>query len=148
MARVVIDTNVLVSAVLKEGKPRDLVLKLIEKHTVISSSQMLAELADVLSRGKLSSLSTEETDKFISIMVKKSDIVSIDSCPEVVLADPDDDVVICTAVNGKAEYIVTGDKHLLRLASFGKIKMLRVSQMLEVLTAADKRKKNRNKLVN
>ena len=53
MVRVVIDTNILVSALIKRGKPRKLVLKLLEEHTVILSRQMLAELADVLHKGKI-----------------------------------------------------------------------------------------------
>jgi putative PIN family toxin of toxin-antitoxin system len=52
MVRVVIDTNILVSAFIVGGKPRRLVLKLLEEHTVILSRQMLAELADVLTRDK------------------------------------------------------------------------------------------------
>ena len=52
MARVVIDTNVLVSSFLKKGKSRNLVVKIIDKHAVILSIPMLAELADVLSRDK------------------------------------------------------------------------------------------------
>ena len=50
MVRVVIDTTVLVSALNDDGKPRRLVVELLDKHTVILSRQMLAELVDVLSR--------------------------------------------------------------------------------------------------
>jgi len=53
MFRVVIDTNVLVSALIGHGKPRQLVLKLQKgENTVILSREMLAELADVLQRDK------------------------------------------------------------------------------------------------
>ena len=52
MVRVVLDTNVLVSALIDDGKPRKLVLELLDKHTVVLSRQMLAELADVISRDK------------------------------------------------------------------------------------------------
>ena len=52
MVRVVLDTNVLVSAFIDDGKPRRVVLELLDKHTVILSQQMLAEIADVISREK------------------------------------------------------------------------------------------------
>jgi len=50
MVRAVIDTNVLVSALIHDGKPRELVLELFDRHTVILSRQMLAELAHMRER--------------------------------------------------------------------------------------------------
>ncbi len=70
MIRVVIDTNVLVSALINNGKSRKLVLKLLEEHTVILYSQILAELADVISRDKFS-VTSSQVDRFISILVKR-----------------------------------------------------------------------------
>jgi putative PIN family toxin of toxin-antitoxin system len=133
MARVVIDTNVLVSAFINNGKPRKLLLKLLEEHTVILSSQMLAELADVLSRDKFF-VTSSQVDRFISVLVRKTKIVSVDSSFKVILEDPDDDIVLNTALSGKADYIVTGDKHLLSLRKFEKIEVLKVNQMLEILS--------------
>jgi putative PIN family toxin of toxin-antitoxin system len=132
MARVVIDTNVLVSAFINNGKPRKLLLKLLEKHTVILSSQMLAELADVLSRDKFF-VTSSQVDRFISILLRKTTIVPVDCGFKVILEDPDDDIVLNTALNGKADYIVSGDKHLLSLKKFEKIKVLKVNQILEIL---------------
>ena len=98
MARVVIDTNVLVSAFINNGKARKLVLKLLQEHTVISSSQMLAELADVLSRDKFS-VTSSQVDRFISILVGKAKMVSVHSSSEVISEDPDDDMVLNTALS-------------------------------------------------
>ncbi len=132
MARVVVDTNVLVSAFLNDGKPRKLLIKLIEKHTLILSSQMLAELTDVLSRDKFS-VTSFQVEKFILILLRKATIVPVDSILKVILEDPDDDIVLNTALNGKADYIVSGDKHLLALRKHEKIEVLKVNQMLEIL---------------
>ncbi len=133
MTRVVVDTNVLVSAFLTDGKPRKLLLELLKNHTVILSSQMLAELVDVLSRDKFAATSSQ-VEKFISILLQEAMIVSADCIFKVILEDPDDDIVLCTALNGKADYIVSGDKHLASLKKFDKIEILRVSQMLEILS--------------
>ena len=46
MVRVVIDTNVMVSALIAPGKPRHLVTRLMEHHRVVSSAEMLEELID------------------------------------------------------------------------------------------------------
>jgi len=133
MALVVIDTNILVSALLNNGKPRILLLKLLDQHKVIVSIQMLAEFADVLTRNKFSVTSTQ-VEKFISIIVEKAKTVSVDSICRVILEDPDDDIVLSTALKGKADYIVTGDKHLLSLKKYEKIEILKVNQMLEILS--------------
>jgi predicted nucleic acid-binding protein len=51
-----------------------------------------------------------------------------------VKADPtDDDIILRTAYDGKADYIVSGDEHLLALKEFKGIKIVTVSEMLEVL---------------
>ena len=132
MVRAVVDTNILVSALIKRGKHRKLVLKLLEEHTVILSRQMLAELADVLTRNKFA-IKTSQVDRFLAILVRKSKIVTLSSRFKVISEDPDDDVVLNTAYAGKAEYIVTGDRHLLALKEFKRTKILKVTQILENL---------------
>jgi uncharacterized protein len=133
MVRVVLDTNVLVSAFIDDGKPRKLVLELLDKHTVVLSRQMLAELADVISRDKFN-VTGSQVNQFISTLVRMSKMVKDNVQYKVVLEDPDDDVVINTAYAGKAEFIVTGDKHLLVLGHFKKTKIVTVNQLQDILT--------------
>ena len=123
MTRVVLDTTVLVSALIDDGKPRKLVLELLDKYTVILSRQMLAELADVLSRDKFI-IPSSQVDRFVSSLVRMSKIVPDNARFKVVLEDPDDDKVLNTAYAGKAEFIVTGDRHLLVLEKFKKTKII------------------------
>jgi len=133
MVRVVLDTNVLVSALVCDGKSRRLVLRLLESHTVILASQMLAELADVLSRNKFC-INDSQVDSFLSSLVKTGKMVSYTPRFRVVSEDPDDDVALNVAYNGKADFLVTGDNHLLALNQFKKTRIVTVSQMLEMLT--------------
>jgi len=132
LVRAVVDTNVLVSALTHNGKSRRLVLKLLEAHTVILSSRMLAELTDVLSRGKFT-VSDSQVGRFVSSLVNACKIVPDVSRFKIVLEDPDDDVVLDVAYSGKADFIVTGDKHLLSLGRFKKARIVTVNQMLEAL---------------
>ena len=132
MVRAVIDTNVLVSALIHDGKPRKLILELLNRHTVILSRQMLAELADVAGRDKFH-VTGSQVERFLSIMVKMAKIVPDNALFKEVASDPDDDVVLNAAYTGKADYIVTGDKHLLTLNNFKKTKIVTVNQMLEIL---------------
>lgn len=133
MSRVVVDTNVLVSALIKKGKPLALIQRLLDKHTVVLSSQMLAELADVLSRDKFT-ITNAQIDLFISLLLRKSTVTSVSGNLNVISEDPDDNIVLLTAINGKADYIVSGDKHLLSLRKFEGIAIVTISQMLEILS--------------
>jgi len=96
MVRVVIDTNVLVSTLIHDAKPRKLLLELLNKHTVILFCQILAELADVAGRDKFHIISSQ-IEKFFSIIVKKVKLVTDTSLFKEVLSDPDDDVVLNAA---------------------------------------------------
>lgn len=134
MVRVVVDTYVLVSALIDDGKPRKLVLELLDRHTVILSRQMLAENADVLLRDKFK-ITNSQVDRFVSSLVQISTIVPDNANFKVVLEDPDDDVVLNAAYMGRAEFIVTGDKHLLVLKQFKKTRIVNVNQMLNILAS-------------
>jgi predicted nucleic acid-binding protein len=54
---------------------------------------------------------------------------------KVVVDDPDDDKVIECAVVGKADYIVTGDRHLLALGQYGNISIVKAAQFISILSA-------------
>ena len=93
---------------------------------------MLAELTDVLSRGKFT-VSDSQVGRFVSSLVNACKIVPDVSRFKIVLEDPDDDVVLDVAYSGKADFIVTGDKQLLSLVRFKKARIVTVNQMLEAL---------------
>ncbi len=93
---------------------------------------MLAELADVISRDKFK-VTISQVDRFVSSLVRLSKMVPDSARFKVVLQDPDDDVVLNTVYTGRAEFIVTGDKHLLELGSFKKTKIITVNQRQDIL---------------
>lgn len=126
MVRAVIDTNVLVSALIHEGKPRKLLLEFLDKHTVIVSRQMLAELADVAARNKFH-VTSIQVERFLSSLLRMAKMVPDNALFKEVPEDPDDDVVLNAAHAGKADYIITGDKHLLTLKQFKKTKIVTVN---------------------
>jgi len=133
MVTVVIDTNVLISALVGHGKPKVLVTKLLAEHATVTSTEMLAELADVLSRVKFSKIKNTQVNAFLSILASNSVLVKASQHIRVIAEDPDDDVVLNTALSGKADYIVTGDKHLLNLKEFKGIGIVTVKEMIEFL---------------
>ena len=132
MVRVVLDTNVLVSALTYAGKPRKLVLELLKKHTVILSSQMIAEFEEVIDRDKFN-VTSSQVNRFVSSISAMSKVVPDNALFKGFSQDPDDDVVLNVAYTGRAEFIVTGDHHLLELGQFKKTKILTVNQMQDIL---------------
>ena len=130
---VVVDTNVLISAVMGHGKPRRLVTRLLKEHKVITSREMLAELVDVLDRAKFAKIKKRKVTKFLTILTNKAEIVSIQEDVDVIPEDPDDNIVLSTASEGNANYILSGDKHLLNLREFRGIRIVPVKEMLELL---------------
>ncbi len=132
MARVVIDTNVLVSAFLNRGTSRKVVANLLETHSVVLSAPLLAELADVLSREKFG-VKTEKVNQFISILIRHANIVSLTSDLKIVLEDPDDNAVLNTAISSKADYIVSGDKHLLKIGNYKEIQIVSINELTQII---------------
>ncbi len=133
MFRVVLDTNVLVSAVISNGKPRELLRKGLENQfSIVTSDSILKELATVLRRPKFKT-SEDEVHRIILAMIRSSEVVNVKSKFEAVKEDQKDDMIINTAYDGRSDIIVTGDKHLLKLKSFRGIRIVTVESMLNLL---------------
>jgi putative PIN family toxin of toxin-antitoxin system len=130
--RVVLDSNVLVSALVGHSLPRRLLFQLLKGHVILSSIQMLAELEEVLLRKKFE-LTRGQIEEYLKLVINGTHLINVTVCPEVVLEDPDDDIILATASEGDADYIVTGDKHLLRLEKHQVTKIVTVKEMLELV---------------
>jgi putative PIN family toxin of toxin-antitoxin system len=128
--RVVADTNVFISALMFGGLPgRFLDLTLRRRFTLVTSKALLDELDEKL-RGKFS---VSESDA-LAIRAKlegNASVVDPDFELNAVPDDPDDNCVLECAVVGKADFIVSGDRHLLRLGCYEGIAIVTVRQFLE-----------------
>ncbi len=121
--RFVLDTNLLVSGVIATGLPRRLVdAAKAGEFELCTSEVLLAELLEVLSRGKFAQRLTQAgltPEGIVDDLRRLVVIVAPTDVPRVVLTDPDDDHVIAAAVTGQADLIASGDKRdLLPLGSF------------------------------
>lgn len=134
MLRAVLDTNVLLSALIGTGKPRELWRAAVErKFVVIISKELFAEFLSVVEREKFRTVRKGTVGRFVSQLIRISTMAVIKSSYKVVLEDPDDDMVINTAYSGKADYIVTGDSHLLEMGKFRNIKIISIGSFLKLL---------------
>ena len=129
--RVVIDTNVLISALFWVGRPKRLLnAARINKIAFITSESLLTELKGVCTAmNKPFHLSKSEADKIIDHLKDiAEEVVSLKSNVTLCKDEADNRVLEC-ALDGKADYIVTGDKDLLSLKSFKGIKIAKVSEL-------------------
>ena len=127
--RVVLDTNILISALLFGGKPREILhLRVLKKIQFITSIQLLAELSDVLSKKfQFSDEKTKAVDKkFRRMVLEVHPAFQIN-----ILADNADNRILEAAVEGKCEYVITGDKNFRKLSKYQNIKIVTPSEFLE-----------------
>lgn len=118
--RAVLDTNVLISGVISTGVPHDVVVAGLEgRYDIVVSVETLTEFRETLHKypERFHMNDTEiqqevETIRYFAEFVDPGeDIYAVDD-------DPDDDKFLEAAVAGDVDYLVSGDKHLLRLDSF------------------------------
>ena len=140
--RAVIDTNVLVAALLWRGAPHAL-LEHVRTGMVamVSSPALLAELADVLGRAKFDSILDQthtSRERSLSQLRQLAEVVEPPPLSQPVCRDPDDDQVLALAIAAKAELIVSGDKDLLSLGHFESVPILAPAQALDLIKVAGK----------
>ena len=138
--RAVIDTNVLVSALLWGGTPRAL-LEQARNGTVtlISSPALLAELARVLERPKFDVILQRSNTSRLQTLAQVRQLAEVIAPPPLaqpVCRDPDDDAVLALALSAQADFVISGDDDLLSLHPFDGIQILTPAQGLQRVLAA------------
>ena len=133
--RAVLDTNVLVSALISPGgASAQLLLELRSgAFELIVSPLPLAELREVLGRDKFRRYVSEaEADAYVAL-IRSEAVVRADPRPsaEPLSADPDDEYLIDLARDAQADALVTGDAHLLDLRAI--IPAMTPAEFLETL---------------
>jgi uncharacterized protein len=134
--RIVLDTNVVFSALLWRGTPYRLLEAIGQRSSsqLYSSTALLEELTDVLTRPsaiKRLALIEKTAATVLADYVELIELVAPTTVPRVVPGDVDDDQVIAAAVAAQANLIVSGDrKHLLPLGSHAGIAIVDVAQAL------------------
>jgi len=132
MRRVVIDTNVMVSAYLGGKLEAIIVAWIAGKFILTVSNQIVSEYINVLSRPKFK-ITRGELDDFVALILSKAEFVLTEESIHVVEADPSDNKFLEAAVTGSVDFIVSGDKHLLDLKEFQGVAILAPRAFLERL---------------
>lgn len=128
---VVLDTNVLISALGWGGKPDECVrLGLRGEVDLLGSPATLMEFARVLDYPRFGFTEAEKTGFYVAIL-SRTTVLQPDETVGAIESDPDDNVFLSCAVAGDAAFVVSGDKHLLDLGSFQGIRIVTPAQFLQ-----------------
>jgi putative PIN family toxin of toxin-antitoxin system len=126
--RVVLDTNVLVAAHFNPGSASNRILELCQRKelVLVLTSHILKEFSLILRNISARKSFQKRVDKIISqaILIKKAPRVNV------VTEDPEDNKFLSCALAGKADYIITSDRHLLVLRKFRGTKIVKPVQFL------------------
>lgn len=136
--RVVLDTNVIVSAhIYPENVPGAILERWsADAFELIVSTSLLDEYRRVMGYERiqpLHGLTNEEIDRSIDRLKEGGTSVIPGPRKNVVAADPDDGIFVACAVAGQADYIVSGDRHLLDLGQHEGIRIIRPAIFLTLL---------------
>ena len=137
--RIVLDTNVLVAALITKGTPPDRLYRAWVRGEieVITSAVQIAEIADVLARPRLQKyLDADEAAAIVHNLDTRA--LVLDDLPDVDLSpDPKDNPILAAAIAGNADLIVSGDKkHMLALGEVEGIPIMTAREALDRLRSA------------
>ena len=120
--RILLDTNVIIAALIARGVCHELLEHCARRHKLVTSDFILDEVRDkLIQKFKYTS---EVADEAVRLLRSRMEVVTPASLDAQVCRDPDDDSILATATAGNCKFIITGDKDLLVLQTFGEVKIV------------------------
>ena len=133
----ILDTNIIISGFISaKGTPAKALNKLIKgSFLLVTSKKLIEEFKEVINRPKIKNkynIDSKEIDMFITSLQELAKIIP-GKIEVKVSRDPKDDMFLSCALEGKVDYLVTGDKDLLTLNEFGGVKIITIKEFLDIL---------------
>ena len=130
---IVLDTNVILSAILFGGKPRQILeMALHGSIQIYLSEPLVEELSSVLRRPKFH-YNAEAVQIIISELIGIAKWVEPAQQISIIDEDPDDNRVLECAKEAKAQFLITGDNHLLNIKEYSGIRIINPGRFLEIM---------------
>ena len=135
MIRAVVDPGVLIAAVLSaSGAPAELLRYWLDGAIeIVVSEKLLNELDSVLQRAKFRQyLTTSEAKRYVDLFRRWAELAADAEFGEAVSADPKDDYLVALALSARADFLVSGDRHLTEIER-PRVPVLTPRQAIELL---------------
>lgn len=138
MLSVVLDTNIIVSGIISsKGSPNKILnLWRQKKIQLIISPAIIKEIIAVFKRPKIRNnyqLSDKHINKIKQLLQKDATLIKPKSYLKIIKVDPADDKFINCALTARVKFIVSGDKHLLDLKKYKKVKIIKAAEFLKLI---------------
>ncbi|MBI2672330.1 putative toxin-antitoxin system toxin component, PIN family [Candidatus Woesearchaeota archaeon] len=132
--KAVLDTNVFISGIFWEGNFCSQIIEVWKegKITLVTSSPIIEELIKVLKDFKVQ-MQDEEIKEWEKVIIENAVIVESSIKLDLIKDDPSDNKFIEAALTGKAKFLVSQDKHLLRLKQYENIKIVTPEDFLKLI---------------
>ena len=131
--RIILDTNLWISFLISNKYDRLDSLLFEEKCTLLFSQELLNEFLTVAKRPKLREyISSDETEDLLETIDEVAEFVNVTSKVEL-CRDPKDNFLLALAKDGKADYLLTGDKDLLVLKKVNDTKIMKIADFFDTI---------------
>ena len=129
MIKVVLDTNVYISALFWKGAPYQIFKKILIGDILnFTSPEILKEIKEkLLYKFKLP---PEKVKEYLEIIIFNSEIIQPKKKIKIIKKDPTDNKILECALEAKASFIISGDKHLLEIKKYKGIKIITPKEFL------------------
>lgn len=140
MIAAVLDANLIVSGMLVLGGiPNRILAAFANVFQCVSSSVVVTEVLRALNRDRIRrkySVDPAEVERLRIFLESRPVSVAITARVHGVATHPEDDLILATAVSGQADFLVTGDRHLLALGSYQRVQIVTPRDFLAILEEA------------
>lgn len=138
MIRAVLDTNVIVSGIIKGNGPPGRILAALfrSEFMAVNSSVLLEEMERVSTHPRIRQrygITPEIAEAVVKSLTFLSDLVELTNVSWRTSRDPGDDLFLVCALEGNAEVVVTGDQDLLTLGAFRGVRLVTPQAFLKLL---------------
>ncbi len=133
--RVLLDTNVIVSAVATRGLCADVLRAVLSAHELVICDQVLQEVRRILHTkfGVPEQLIAE----YLELIEQEAIVADSVNLPDLPIQDRDDAAIVAATVGARAEVLVTGDHELQSLKNVGKVRIMSPRAFWKQLTAQE-----------
>jgi putative PIN family toxin of toxin-antitoxin system len=131
--RVLLDTNVIVSAVTTRGLCADVFRAVLAAHELVICPQVLQEVRRIL--GMKFDVPEQLIAEYLELIGQDAIVAEFEGLPDLPIQDRDDAEIVAAAIGARAEVLVTGDHELQSLKNIGQLRIISPRAFWEELTA-------------